>query len=155
MKVEDAGERYRVSIRSLLDINVLIALLDRAHVHHFLARAWLEANIDGGWASCPTTQNGFVRIISQPAYPQSIPPALAIARLRGATATAHHVFWNDDLSVLDPEVIEPERVHGPRQLTDMYLLALAVRNGGRFVTFDTAIAVAAVPGARAEHLVVL
>ncbi len=155
MKVEDAGERYRVSIRSLLDINVLIALLDRAHVHHVLARAWLEANIRGGWASCPTTQNGFVRIISQSAYPQPIPPALAIARLRSATATAHHVFWNDDLSVLDPGVIDPERVHGPRQLTDMYLLALAVRNGGRFVTFDTAIAVAAVPGARAEHLVVL
>lgn len=56
-------------MRALLDVNVLIALLDAAHVHHRNARAWLEANIEQGWASCPLTQNGCIRILSQPAYP--------------------------------------------------------------------------------------
>ena len=142
-------------MRALLDINVLIALLDRAHVHHRPARAWLEANISNGWASCPITQNGCVRIMSQPAYPQPIAPAMAIARLRGAANTAHHAFWSDDISVLDADLIHAERVHGPRQLADIYLLALAVRHQGRFVSFDGSIALAAVRDAKPEHLVVL
>lgn len=142
-------------MRALLDINVLIALLDRAHVHHRPARAWLEANIGTGWASCPITQNGCVRILSQPAYPQPVAPAVAITRLRAAAATTHHAFWDDDISVLDASLIDAERVHGPRQLTDLYLLALAVRYRGRFVSFDTGIALAAVRGAGPEHLVVL
>ena len=142
-------------MRALLDINVLIALLDRAHVHHRRARAWLEADIRHGWASCPITQNGCVRILSQPAYPQAIAPGAAIARLRAATATEHHAFWPDDLSVLDAAAIDAQRVHGPRQLTDLYLLALAMRHGGRFVSFDGGIALSAVHGAQARHLVVL
>lgn len=142
-------------MRALLDINVLIALLDRAHVHHAAARAWLESNIGHGWASCPITQNGCVRIMSQPAYPQAITPAQAITRLRAAAATTHHAFWNDDVSVLDGRLIHAEQVHGPRQLTDLYLLALAVRHQGRFVSFDAGIALGAVPGARPEHLLVL
>lgn len=142
-------------MRALLDINVLIALLDRAHVHHRAARAWFEANIDHGWASCPITQNGCVRIMSQPAYPQSITSTLAITRLRAATASPHHAFWSDDVSVLDARLIDAERVHGPRQLTDLYLLAMAVRHQGRFVSFDSGIALAAVHEARSEHLLVL
>lgn len=142
-------------MRALLDINVLIALLDRAHVHHRPARVWFEAHIGHGWASCPITQNGCVRIMSQPAYPQPISPAQAIARLRAATATQHHAFWADEVSVLDPGRIHAERVHGPRQLTDLYLLAMAVQHQGRFVSFDAGIALGAVPGARPEHLVVL
>ncbi len=142
-------------MRALLDINVLIALLDRAHVHHLTARAWLEANIGHGWASCPITQNGCVRIMCQPAYPQPIAPSLAISRLRAAAATVHHAFWSDDISVLDGDLIHAERVHGSRQLTDLYLLALAVRHQGRFVSFDSGIALTAVRGAKPGHLVVL
>lgn len=142
-------------MRALLDINVLIALLDRAHVHHRRARAWLEANIRHGWASCPITQNGCVRIMSQPAYPQAIAPGEAIARLRAATGTQYHTFWADDVSVLDAASVDAQRVHGPRPLTDLYLLALAVCHQGRFVSFDGGIARSAVHGARAEHLVVL
>jgi predicted nucleic acid-binding protein len=71
-------------MRALLDVNVLIALLDAAHVHHGSARAWLEANIATGWASCPLTQNGCIRILSQPAYPGAEPPAAVAARLAGA-----------------------------------------------------------------------
>lgn len=142
-------------MRALLDVNVLIALLDAAHVHHVRARAWLEQNIAMGWASCPITQNGCVRILSQPTYPNRISPAQAIDRLQRAARTAHHAFWPDDLSILDGERIEGSRIHRPRQLTDVYLLALAVKAEGRFVTFDASVALSAVRGAKAEHLVAL
>ncbi|MCP5151975.1 MAG: VapC toxin family PIN domain ribonuclease, partial [Chromatiales bacterium] len=91
---------------ALLDVNVLIALLDAAHVHHASARAWLEANIEQGWASCPLTHNGCVRILSQPAYPGSQPPATIAARLAEAAATRWHTFWPDDLSLLDSGCVD-------------------------------------------------
>lgn len=142
-------------MRALLDVNVLIALLDAAHVHHGEARRWLERNIAHGWASCPITQNGCVRILSQPGYPGARPAALVAERLALAAESPLHRFWPDDISVLDRALLDPARLPGPRQITDACLLALAVRHGGRFVTFDRAVPLAAVPGARAEHLVVL
>lgn len=142
-------------MRSLLDINVLIAALDIGHVHHPRARAWLLAEGASGWASCPLTQNGCVRIMSQPAYPAPVSPAEVIARLRQAVRHPSHAFWPDDLSLLDEEAVDASRVLGPRQVTDAYLLALAVRRGGRLVTFDGKIPLSAVPGARREQLVAL
>jgi len=142
-------------MRALLDINVLLALLDADHVEHGSARAWLEREIPAGWASCAITQNGFVRVISQPRYPSPVPAAEAIRRLELATRTDRHAFWPCDLSLLDDESIDRTRVHGPRQVTDVYLLALAVAKGGRFVTFDRTVPLSAVVGARQEHLVVL
>jgi hypothetical protein len=76
-------------------------------------------------------------------------------RLRLATVDESHEFWADGVSVLDPAVVRLDRIHGARQLTDAYLLALAVRQGGRLVTFDRAVPWQAVPGATAAHLVVL
>jgi toxin-antitoxin system PIN domain toxin len=140
-------------MRALLDVNVLIALLDGAHVHHASARAWLEANIEQAWASCPLTQNGCIRILSQPAYPGSLPPAAIAARLTEAAATQWHVFWPDDLSLLGKDRVDWRHVLGSRQLTDIYLLALAVRHGGRLVTFDRAIPLGAVRNAGDKHLV--
>ncbi len=142
-------------MRALLDVNVLVALLDADHVHHGVARNWLAAEIESGWASCPITQNGLIRILSQPRYPGSIPVARAVERLRAATSTPYHQHWPCDLSILDPELFDRTRLHGPGQVTDAYLLALAVRNGGRFVTLDTSVAPHAVRGAGDEHLVVL
>ena len=142
-------------MRALLDINVLLALLDADHVDHGAARSWLQREIASGWASCAITQNGFVRIVSQPRYPSPVPPTEAIRRLEMATQAGQHEFWRCDLSVLDARWIDRTRVHGPRQVTDVYLLALAVAKGGRFITFDRAIPLAAVVGAREEHLVVL
>ena len=101
------------------------------------------------------TQNGFVRIISQPRYPSPVPPSVAIGLLARATDTLQHVFWPCDVSLLDREAIEPTRLHGPSQVTDLYLLALAARQGGRLVTFDRSIPLSAVPRAGEEHLVVL
>jgi hypothetical protein len=136
----------------LLDVNVLLALLDQAHVFHQRAREWLMSNADTGWASCPITENGFVRIISQPKYPQPITSTEAIALLQSATVTSLHEFWPADVSLLDSSVVDRSRVHGPRQLTDLYLLALAVARGGRLVTFDGAIPLSAVRGATSRHL---
>jgi toxin-antitoxin system PIN domain toxin len=142
-------------MRALLDINVLIALLDADHVSHAAASRWLGDHVRAGWASCPITQNGCVRVMSHPAYPNSTPAGAVMARLSEATSTAHHEYWPDDISLLDPGVADPTRIHGPRQVTDVYLLALAVRHNGRFVTFDAAVPLAAVRGAEAAHLVVL
>lgn len=141
--------------RALLDVSVLLALLDSDHVDHSRAREWLEVEIGSGWASCPITENGFVRIISQPRYPSPISPTEAADLLGRAVGTPHHEFWPCDLSLLDREVVDRTRVHGPRQVTDAYLLALAVRHRGRLVTFDRSVVLSAVPGATADALTVL
>lgn len=142
-------------MRALLDVNVLLALLDADHVDHVVARSFLDAHIAGGWASCAITQNGFVGIICQPRYPNPATPAEAMTRLGKACSGSAHAFWTCDVSVLDSTVVDRTRVHGPRQVTDAYLLALAVTNGGRFVTFDRSVVLAAVPSAAPEHLLVL
>lgn len=141
--------------RALLDVNVLIALLDSDHTDHGLARDWLKSEIANGWASCAITENGFVRVVSQPGYPSPVSPSEAIRRLRAAVTTAHHEFWPCSVSLLDAARIDGTRVHGPRQVTDLYLLALAVEHSGRFVTFDRSIPLSAVPGASQENLTVL
>jgi hypothetical protein len=142
-------------MRALFDINLLIALLDESHEGHERAREWLSANIRKGWASCPLTQNGVIRIMSQPKYPNVSTPVQVMARLAHAIETPHHLFLPDDVSLLDPGRLDLTRVLGPRQVTDLYLLALAVKHGVRFVTFDGAVPVGAIKGARREHLVVL
>jgi uncharacterized protein len=139
-------------MRALLDVNVLIALLDADHASHRSALAWFTENAPQGWASCPITENGCVRIMSHPGYPNAHPVVGIVERLRAATAHETHEFWPDSESVLDARLIDATRVHGPRQLTDVYLLALAVRNGGRLVTFDTTIVTGAVEGAGPQHL---
>ncbi|MDQ8165281.1 MAG: VapC toxin family PIN domain ribonuclease, partial [Gemmatimonadota bacterium] len=126
---------------------------DSDHTSHRSALAWFRENASAGWASCPITQNGCVRIMSHPGYPNAHAVAEVVERLRAATAHSAHEFWPDDQSVLDEALVDASRVHGPRQLTDVYLLALAVRRRGRLVTFDSAIAIGAVEGARREHLV--
>jgi len=142
-------------MRALLDINVLLALLDADHVAHGQARQWLASEISSGWASCALTQNGFVRVLSQPRYPSPVTPAEAIARLSRATAGEHHAYWPCEMSLLDPDNVDRSKVLGPRQVTDVYLLALATARGGRFVTFDRSVPLDAVAGARAENLLVL
>ena len=141
--------------RALLDINVLIALLDLDHVHHHRARSWLQREASSGWASSPLTQNGCVRVMSQSKYPSPVPPGEVITRLRDASARSYHEFWPDDLSILDETLIDNARIHGPKQVTDVYLLALAIKHAARFVTFDGSVPLSAVIGAKEEHLVVI
>lgn len=142
-------------MRALLDVNVLLALLDAAHLYHQRAKEWLSGEIHHGWASCALTQNGFVRIISQPRYPSPIASSEAVNLLRLATRTEHHEFWPCSISLLEERRITSSHVRGPRQVTDIYLLALAVDHAGRLVTFDRSISLSAVPEATPEHLVVV
>lgn len=126
--------------RALLDVNVLLALLDRDHADHSRATAWLRDNIGGGWSSCAITENGFVRIISQPRYPSPVATATAVEILAAAMATEHHARLPCDVAITDASTIDRDRLHGPKQVTDAYLVALAHAHGGRFVTFDRAVA---------------
>lgn len=144
-----------MSTRALLDVNVLVALLDGDHVEHRRARTWLDAEIAHGWASCAITQNGFVRVVSQPRYPSPVGAAVAVDLLSRACATPHHEFLMCDVSLLDDAMVDRNRVHGPRQVTDSYLLALAVAHGCRLVTFDRGVVLSSVPAATTAHLTVL
>lgn len=141
--------------RALLDVNVLIALLDSDHVDHERVRQWIAAEIHAGWASCAITQNGFVRIVSQPRYPSPVSPTQAISTLARAAATEHHAYWPCSVSLLDEDLIDHTRLHGHRQVTDAYLLALAMANGGRFVTLDQSVSLDAVCHASPKRLVVI
>lgn len=140
---------------SLLDVNVLIALIDPAHAFHRTAKQWALAHASQGWASCPLTQNGCIRIISQASYPQPVPVQQAIQTLQSVCGSALHHFWSDDFSLLDANVFDHSKIHGHRQLTDLYLLALAVKNRGCFVSLDRAIPLSGVHGAKKQHLLVL
>ena len=142
-------------MRALLDVNVLIALLDADHSLHARATQWFTSHARGGWASCPITQNGCMRIMSHPSYPNALSVRAVIERLTEASASAFHKFWPDDVSLLDAKIADSARIHGPRQLTDHYLLALAVRNNGQFVTFDTSVSLDAIRSAEKKHLLTL
>jgi uncharacterized protein len=142
-------------MRALLDVNVLIALLDRSHIHNSLVTAWLADNVDAGWASCPITQNGCIRIFSQPSYPNTVPAAQIAGRLAEATLHPSHQFWPDTISLLQPGSLIWDKILSARHLTDVYLLALAINQGGRFITLDRGIPLDAVPGAKPKHLILL
>jgi hypothetical protein len=141
-------------VRALLDVNVLIALLDSDHASHDSAIDWFAKHAREGWASCPITQNGCIRIMSNPGYPNPLPVQAVIEHLAAACQDIHE-FWPDEVSLLDSAVVDSTRIHGPRQLTDIYLLALAVKRGGTFVTFDTGIPLAAVRKATRQNLLIL
>jgi hypothetical protein len=144
-----------LTVRALLDVNVLIALLDAGHLHHRRATDWLAEHARHGWASSPITQNGCIRILSQSGYPNAVPAAQVAARLGEAAADASHEFWPDSISLLEAGRMDWDRILGSRQVTDAYLLALAVSRRGRFVTFDQGVSLATVPGAQRKHLLTL
>jgi toxin-antitoxin system PIN domain toxin len=148
-----SGRRATVS---LPDVNVLIALFDPGHIHHDAAHEWFASVGDGAWATCPLTENGFVRVLSNPAYPgRRTTVADAAARLGRLTRTEHHVFWQERISILDPARFSPSDLTGHREITDAYLLGLAVAYDGALVTFDRGVRLSAVVGAERGHLVVL
>jgi toxin-antitoxin system PIN domain toxin len=134
---------------ALLDVNVLIALLDRRHVHHEAAHDWFAAAQAKGWATCPLTQNAVLRILGQPRYPNSPgPPAVVAPLVAELIRHPQHRFWPDSLSLLDHSGVDATRLLEASQLTDTYLLALAVRHGGRLVSFDRRLSCEGVAGGR-------
>ena len=140
----------------LLDVNVLIALIDPAHVQHDRAHDWFAAKGQRAWASCPLTENGVLRIVGSARYPNSpgTPAAVAemVAILRGLDG---HAFWPDDVTLLDNQRVDCTRLLDSGQVTDTYLLALAAAHGGQLATFDRHLVTdAVVNGSRALHLIV-
>jgi toxin-antitoxin system PIN domain toxin len=146
-------DRPRVA---LLDVNVLVALFDGAHTHHEVAHEWFAAQRELGWATCPLTENGFVRVLSNPAYPgRGTTLRDAIARLSAFRASGRHSFWPDEVSLCEDGLFDPTHIAGNRQLTDVYLLGLSVHHGGRLATFDSRIRRESVRRAGSEHLVLI
>jgi uncharacterized protein len=141
-------------VRALYDVNVLIALFDPQHTQHAKATAWHAANTSG-WASCPITQNGLLRIVSQPRYTNPAPVAVLLKRLAQTTSSQSHQFWADDVSLASEGVLRDNALVSSGALTDLYLLALAVHHSGRLITLDTRIRSDAVIGATPAHLVTL
>ena len=123
---------------ALLDVNALVALAWDSHVHHQAVRAWFAANSAEGWATCPVTESGFVRVSSNPkVLPSFIAVEAAIGVLAALRAVGDHRFLANDVSLTDADL---PVITGHRQVTDAQLLTLARRHGIRLVTFDAGIA---------------
>lgn len=122
---------------ALLDVNMLIALCDPLHQQHEAAHAWFERNAERGWATCPITENGFLRIAAHPSYPNRLKSAEeARAVLRQLTALKGHEFWKDTETLRDRKLFNDLTDLPASMTTDVYLLGLASSHGGKLVTFD-------------------
>ena len=140
-------------MRALLDVNVWVALFDDAHQFSARANAFIEAR-GTKIATCPLVENGVIRVLSLPSYGRrgGLPIHQVRDKLRQACAALDHEFWPDDISLRDDKLVDFNRVQGHNQITDLYLLALAVHRGGCLASFDQAIALSSVHGATARHL---
>jgi toxin-antitoxin system PIN domain toxin len=140
----------------LLDVNVLIALIDPAHVQHDHAHAWFANSGRKAWATCPLTENAVLRIVGHARYPNSPGTPAAVAELMTTfLALAGHTFWTDDLTLLDSRHLHINRLLHSAQVTDSYLLAMAARHKGKLATFDRQLVTdAVVDGPQALHVIV-
>ena len=127
----------------LLDVNALIALIDRDHVEHDTMQNWFLLHHKDGWATCPITENGAIRVLSQPTYPSGkrTPTEViqVLAGLKNAFRSSYE-FWSDDLSLIDDDAILPPFIATSRQVTDVYLLGLALKREAKLVSFDRSLA---------------
>ncbi|UVO54434.1 TA system VapC family ribonuclease toxin [Sphingomonas sp. SUN039] len=140
--------------RALLDVNVLLALLDPMHIDHERAQDWFaDARFDG-WATCPITQNGYLRIATQPGYTNPVSVADAIDLLDHFTSQSAHEFWPASGSLLDRAFCDVLKIPSHRHMTDTYLLALARHHGGRLATLDRRLNINAVAEG-SQHLTII
>lgn len=126
-------------MRWLLDVNALIALIDSEHVHHQTMLRWFDQNVEQGWASCPITENGVVRVLSHRSYPngrRSVSDVILALRELKLANREFHRFWSDDISLTDHTVFRVSYAMLHSHLTDMYLLGLVSRHKGKLVSFD-------------------
>lgn len=131
----------------LLDVNVLVALLDQDHIFHDVAHRWFEKEGAASWATCPITENGLVRILGHVRYPKGPgTPAEAAELFGGIRRLEGHVFWSDEISLFGPGPVRLEAIGSSAQISDAYLLGLAVYRGGKLATFDRRLAPAVVTG---------
>jgi hypothetical protein len=137
-------------------VNLLVALFDPDHVHHDLAHDWFEDNRGRGWATCPVTENGFVRVIANPKYPGGAERAeVLVGRLQAFCRTRDHHFWPDAVSLTDPMLFNPGFLRGHGQVTDVYLLGLAKKMNGRLASLDRSVPWKAIIGGRPDLLEVI
>ena len=143
-------------MRLLLDVNVWVALLDDAHIHNPQALALFQRP-GLQIATCALTENGLLRVLNLPGYGKRAAPGFEAVRQKLALACidVDHAWWPCDVSLRDASVLDWARIMGHNQITDAYLLALAVRHGGALATFDHRVALSAVHGATAGHLQLL
>jgi uncharacterized protein len=145
-----------VSRVALLDVNLLVALFDPDHVHHDLAHDWFADQQHAGWATCPLTENGLIRVLSNSVFREAgLALADIAARLRVLKATGRHTFWADDVSLTDDRMFRPLEIRGHQQITDVYLAGLAQAHGGQLATLDRAIPREAIVGARSDLLLII
>ena len=133
---------------SLLDVNFLVAIFHSRHAHHEAAHQWFDANATEGWATCPVTISGAIRVLSN--HGVGLPdarPAEVARRLRIFCQHPNHEFWSEGISLLDADLFELDFQQGYQQTTDIYLLGLAVGYEARLVTFDTRLSMRAVKDA--------
>lgn len=141
--------------RYLLDVNVLIALVDAAHVQHEEVHAWFSRVGCHAFATCPITENGLLRIVGNPRYPNSPgPPSAVKASLLTMRALSGHEFWPDSISVTDTSFVDAALLERHTQVTDSYLLALARANKGQLATLDKKLATAAVAMGKATLAII-
>jgi len=127
-------------VSCLLDVNVLIALLWPPHEAHARAQRWFAQNARHGWATCAMTQAGFVRIVSNPIFSRrAVSPRDALEVLSGSLQHPAHHFWTEDIGVTEALAHFGRRLLGHQQVTDAYLLGLAIQKKGRLATLDTSL----------------
>jgi toxin-antitoxin system PIN domain toxin len=142
----------------LPDVNVLIALHDPAHQDHDKAHEWFTTEGQQGWATCPLTENGFVRVLSQPNYCNNVgSPSVALHILENMVSAyaKSHQFWHDSPSLRDGTLFHSSYIIGPKQITDIYLLGLCQQNGGSLITFDTRVNIAPIVAPHSNILRIL
>lgn len=141
---------------ALIDVNVLIALFEPQHVHHEIAHDWFADQRLAGWATCPLTENGFVRVVTNRSFANPPNRPIDIAhKLAALRQSGQHHFWADTLTLTDERVFNASLIRGHKQVTDIYLLGLAKMAGGSFATFDRSIPLGAVKGATKANLQVI
>ena len=139
----------------LLDVNILVALIDPNHVGHEAAHRWFEAEGSKAWATCPMTENGVIRIVGNVRYPATPGSPAEVATIMAQMCRLPgHSFWPDDISLLTADHVDASQILTSAQVTDTYLLALAVANGGKLATFDRRLTPNGVAGGKdAIHLI--
>jgi toxin-antitoxin system PIN domain toxin len=141
---------------ALLDVNVLVALFNPDHIFHEAAHDWFSDHREHGWATCALTELGAVRVLANPKYWDHAERTVSLVeRVRAFCASGHHTFWRDTISVRDETRFDLSYASGHRQLSDLYLLGLAVHNRGYLATFDTRIPLKAVTGATPQSVAII
>ncbi|WRS30492.1 TA system VapC family ribonuclease toxin [Actinomycetaceae bacterium MB13-C1-2] len=128
----------------LLDVNVLIGLIDPTHEHHDAAHTWFFAEPERHWLTCPTTENGVIRIVAHPRYSNTQPVWMAMESLQSLTDLADHERVAENTTLIGNNV-DRRALLSSSQVTDTYLALLALEHGAQLATFDRHLSLSALP----------